>query len=67
VVWARAPADAERVALSEAVRELTDPDTAIAIRDVTELERLPSGKVWSVRRLFDQRGNEAPAEARPGS
>jgi phenylacetate-CoA ligase len=67
VVWARAPADAERVALSEAVGELTDPDTAIAIRDVTELERLPSGKVWIVRRLFDQRGNETPAESTPGS
>jgi phenylacetate-CoA ligase len=50
VVWARHPTDAERSALSEAVRELTDPDTAVAIRDVTQLERLPSGKTWIVRR-----------------
>jgi hypothetical protein len=49
VVWARAPADAERVALSEAVRELTDPDTAIAIARATP--------VW--------KGVERPAAVRP--
>jgi phenylacetate-CoA ligase len=67
VVWARPPTDQERRALSEAVRALTDPDTAVTIRDVTELERLPSGKTWIVRRLFDERGGQAPAKAGPGS
>jgi phenylacetate-CoA ligase len=67
VVWARTPTDGERTALAETVRALTDPDTAIAIRDVTELERFASGKAWIVRRLFDASGNEASAEAKPGS
>jgi phenylacetate-coenzyme A ligase PaaK-like adenylate-forming protein len=58
VVWTRSPTDAERVDLIEAIRRLTDPGTAIALRDVTELERLASGKTWIVRRLFDERGND---------
>jgi phenylacetate-CoA ligase len=66
VVWARTPAEDERRALTEALRRLTDPDTAIAIRDVTELERFASGKAWIVRQLFDGRGNEVPADATPG-
>jgi phenylacetate-CoA ligase len=67
VVWARPPTEEERGTLSEAVRRLTDADTSVTIRDVTELERLPSGKTWIVRRLFDERGGEAPAKAGPGS
>jgi len=50
VVWARTPTESERMALVEALRGLTDPDTAIGIRDVAELERLASGKTWIVRR-----------------
>ncbi len=67
VVWARPPAQDERRALVDAVRSLTDPDTAVEVRDVAELERLPSGKAWIVRRMFGERGNEIPAEAGPGT
>jgi phenylacetate-CoA ligase len=67
VVWARPPAQDERRALVDAVRSLTDPDTAIEVRDVAELERLPSGKAWIVRRMFGERDDEIPAEAGPGT
>ena len=66
VVWARTPTEEERRALADALRRLTDPDTAIAIRDVTEIERFASKKAWIVRRLFDERRDEVPTEAAPG-
>jgi phenylacetate-CoA ligase len=54
VVWTRRPSGTERAALADSLRMITDPDTVIRIRDVDELERLPSGKTWIVRRLFEE-------------
>jgi phenylacetate-coenzyme A ligase PaaK-like adenylate-forming protein len=49
VVWAGQPTPRVRSAVADAVRTVTDPQTDIRIRDVRELDRLPSGKVWVVR------------------
>jgi phenylacetate-CoA ligase len=49
VVWAGRPAARVRSAVADAVRTVTDPETEVRIRDVRELDRLPSGKVWVVR------------------
>ena len=64
VAWARQPMERERTALIEAVRRITDPDTVISIRDVTELERSASGKAWIVRR-FDPDPRRRATEVRP--
>ena len=60
VVWAGDPSPRVRSAAADAVRTVTDPGTEVRVRDVRELERLPSGKVWLVR---DE--NEAPTDLRP--
>jgi phenylacetate-CoA ligase len=49
VVWAR-PTPPERVAaLAEAARSAADPDTLVSVREVAEVDRLPSGKAWLLR------------------
>lgn len=50
VVWARPPGQEVREGIAETMRELTDPDTEIRVVDIDDLDRLPSGKVWLVRR-----------------
>ena len=49
VVWAGQPTERVRSAVADAVRTVTDPQTAVHVRDVRELGRLPSGKVWVLR------------------
>jgi phenylacetate-coenzyme A ligase PaaK-like adenylate-forming protein len=51
LVWRRPPSPEERDTVARAMRTITDPDTDIRIRDVDELQRLPSGKTWIVRRV----------------
>jgi phenylacetate-CoA ligase len=48
--WSRPPDGRTREEVVAAVSELCDPDTVIRLRDVDELDRLPSGKAWIVRR-----------------
>jgi phenylacetate-CoA ligase len=49
VVWARPPSWEREIAMAETVRSVADPDTAVTVRAVEELERLPSGKAWILR------------------
>jgi phenylacetate-CoA ligase len=55
VAWVHPPADGIRSRLVEALRGIADPDTTIRVRDVEDLDRLPSGKAWIVRREDLQR------------
>jgi phenylacetate-CoA ligase len=49
VVWAFEPDDEALETVARRARLATDPDTDIAIRTVSSLETLPSGKRWLVR------------------
>jgi phenylacetate-CoA ligase len=49
VVWALEPDDEALETVARKARLVTDPDTDIAIRTVSRLETLPSGKRWLVR------------------
>lgn len=53
VVWHRTPSHAEREEIRSAIAAIVDPGMRVDVLDVEELERLPSGKRWIVRRLFD--------------
>jgi phenylacetate-CoA ligase len=50
IVWTREPSEEVRRLAIESLRQAADPDTEITIRDVEQLDRLPSGKGWIVRR-----------------
>lgn len=50
VVWARVPSEELRRRATDSLRDAADPDTVIRVRDVEDVERLPSGKAWIVRR-----------------
>ena len=52
VVWRSAPDEASRAKMISVLREFADPDFDIGVRNVEELETLPSGKRWIVRREF---------------
>lgn len=49
VVWVGTPRREVRATVADAVRTITDPDTAVHVRSLRELERLPSGKVWVLK------------------
>jgi phenylacetate-CoA ligase len=49
VVWARPSSRGRAEALAKAAREAADPDTVVRIKEVDQVERLPSGKVWLLR------------------
>lgn len=54
VVWEGGdPGPEVRAAIVRSVREITDPDTVVEVVEVADLERLPSGKSWIVRREYD--------------
>lgn len=50
VIWVGEPGDAAS-RMAEVLRSAADPDTAVIVRAVEELERHPSGKAWVVRGL----------------
>jgi phenylacetate-CoA ligase len=52
VVWAARPDGRVRAELVGVLQDLAEPDTAITIREVEDLDRLASGKVWLARREF---------------
>jgi phenylacetate-CoA ligase len=53
VVWSRGdPGPEVRSAMLATLRAIFDPDTRLEIRAVPELERLPSGKGWVLRREY---------------
>jgi phenylacetate-CoA ligase len=52
IVWRRAPDNALRDAVVSAIAPFMDPDTRVSVTDIPQVERLPSGKSWVVRREF---------------
>jgi phenylacetate-CoA ligase len=52
VAWRPPVADDLRKEAIDALRSLTGVGTTVRVKDVTEPDRLPSGKVWIVRREF---------------
>ncbi|HVM12033.1 MAG TPA: hypothetical protein VM638_06120, partial [Actinomycetota bacterium] len=52
VVWEDEPPPGLRERMVELLGSAADPDTVIRVRDVDDVGRLPSGKVWVVRREF---------------
>jgi phenylacetate-CoA ligase len=49
VVWAQAPSDGERSRVLRAFQATVGPRTALDLKDVDQVELLPSGKAWVVR------------------
>lgn len=52
VVWRRPPSAQLRRDAAAALEAVAGPETTIRVADVEELDRLPSGKVWILRREF---------------
>lgn len=52
VVWRNPPTEALRGKIASALASWLEPDTVVRVKDVLELDRLPSGKEWIVRREF---------------
>lgn len=50
VVWRRPPSEELRRGAAEALGAVTGPTTAVRVEDIAELDRLPSGKAWVLRR-----------------
>ena len=63
MTWRGEPTPRDVEAAGAAVRAVSDPDTVIEVVAVDDLERLPSGKRWILRREPDQ--PEVTPAARP--
>jgi phenylacetate-CoA ligase len=69
VVWRRPPTPAEVAQIEDAVKGAAGPDTLVRVVGVEELDTLPSGKRWIIRRSPDVEPTPSAAawpSARPG-
>ncbi|HKM76267.1 MAG TPA: hypothetical protein VJZ32_07605 [Candidatus Bathyarchaeia archaeon] len=52
VVWVKPPSAEDRLAIENALMSVVGSETKVIIKDITKVQRLPSGKTWIVRREF---------------
>ncbi len=52
VVWSKSPSAEDRLAIENVLMSVVGRETKVIIKDVANLERLPTGKTWIVRREF---------------